>query len=122
MWAMTAALPLFLLLAAAARAKAPVVTASDPGPDRLVTRLATPDDVARLCRALDPPERLRPGGDAVERGEAEARADAEHDAAVAGRYEVTTGAGAPGRASGRLAGPAAAARSKKGTRDVMAEC
>jgi hypothetical protein len=88
MWAMTAALPLFLLLAAAARAKAPVVTASDPGPDRLITRLATPDDVARLCRALDPPERLRSKGDALERGAAEARADHDHDAAVTGRYEV----------------------------------
>jgi len=96
---MTSLVPFLLLAAAAGPARrpearpgapAPVVTSADPGPDRPVTRLTAPDDVARLCRALDPPERLRPGGDAVERGEAEARADAEHDAAVAGRYEVTT--------------------------------
>ncbi len=85
-----------LLLAAAPAGKpaarpastAPVVRSADPGPDRPVTRLATAEDVARLCRALEPTERVRAKGDAVARGEAETRQDAEHGAAVTGRYEV----------------------------------
>lgn len=72
----------------------PQVRAPDPGPDRPAMLLATPDDVARLCRALEPTERLRPGGDALERGEAEARQEGDRDAAVVGRYEmVASGAG-----------------------------
>jgi hypothetical protein len=68
-------------------ARAPVVRA-EPEPDRPATRLATPADLERLCAALDPSERLRTKGDAVARGEAESRQDAERDAAVTGRYEV----------------------------------
>ena len=88
-------LPVLLVVAAAAPAgkpearPAPKAVAPAPGPDRPAIVLATSDDVARLCGALEPTERLRPKGDALERGEAEARQDREHDAAVVGRYQVT---------------------------------
>jgi hypothetical protein len=65
-----------------------VVRAESSGPDRAPTVLATAADLSRLCAALDPPERLRVKGDAVARGEAEAKQDTDHDAAVTGRYEV----------------------------------
>jgi hypothetical protein len=82
-----------LLLAAAAPGGMPVgpavVRADDPGPDRTPARLATPDDVTRLCAALQPAERLRPPGDAVDRGEAEVRHEDARDAALGERYEVT---------------------------------
>lgn len=79
---------------AASAPPVPAVRADSPGPDRPVTRLAAPDDLSRLCAALDPTERLRPKGDAVARGEAEARQDEAHAAAVVGRYEVVVpGAG-----------------------------
>ena len=89
-------LSVLLVAAAAAPAGKPearpapkaALRATDPGPDRPATLLATPDDVAKLCRALEPTERLRPKGDALERGEAEARQDGEREAAVVGRYEV----------------------------------
>jgi hypothetical protein len=109
MTAMMPVLPLVFLAAVAAPAgaadarpapKAPAITSTTPrtpvvraessGPDRAPTPLATAADLARLCAALDPAERLRVKGDAVARGEAEARQDAEHDAAVTGRYEVVT--------------------------------
>ena len=94
--AMISVLPVLLLATAAPAGKAtarsaqptPVVRAESAGPDRPSERLATADDVARLCRALEPTERLRVRGDAVERGEAETRQDSERDAAVTGRYEV----------------------------------
>jgi hypothetical protein len=104
---MTHALSLLLSVAALAAApagspaagpRAPVapavVRAADPGADRPVASLVTADDVTRLCRALEPSERMHPEGDAVARGEAEAAHDAAHDAAVVGRYEVVVpGAG-----------------------------
>jgi hypothetical protein len=65
-----------------------VIRAADPGQGPAPVRLATPDDVARLCRALEPSERLRTKGDAVEQGEAEARQDEARSGAVVGRYEV----------------------------------
>ncbi len=55
-------------------------------PERV--RLQKPDEVAALCKALVPVERLRGPGDAIQRGEAEARHDAERDAALERRYEV----------------------------------
>ncbi len=67
---------------------AAVVRAGDPGADRPIARLVTADDVARLCHALEPSERLRARGDAVERGEAEATHEVDRDAAILGRYEV----------------------------------
>lgn len=90
---MTPALASLLLAAAAAApaGKAPpavVVRDADPAPERPTVNLETPEDVARLCRALEPVERVRPAGDAVERGEAEARHDAARDAAVRGRYRA----------------------------------
>jgi hypothetical protein len=103
MTAMMPVLPVLLLVAAAAPAgpagaratpKAPIVRAEAAGPDRPAVRLASPEDLARLCAALDPSERLRTKGDAVARGEAEVRQDAARDAAVTGRYEVVVpGAG-----------------------------
>lgn len=86
---MTHALAALLLAAAAPAGRpAPVVRAADPGPDRPAIRLATADDVTNLCIALQPAERLRTRGDAVERGEAEARHEESRDAALAQRYEV----------------------------------
>ncbi len=67
---------------------ATAIRATDPGAERPIVRLVTPDDVSRLCRAVEPSERLRTRGDAVERGEAETTHDAARDAAIVGRYEV----------------------------------
>jgi hypothetical protein len=104
MTAMMRALPVLLLAAATAPAgaagapparKAPasasarIVRADPSGPERPPVRLDTAADLTRLCDALDPSERLRTPGDAVARGEAETRHDAERDAAVTARYEVT---------------------------------
>jgi hypothetical protein len=79
------------LLAAAAPAGAgpatPTVAATgtaEPG----AIALASGEDVARLCAALEPAERLRTQGDAVERGEAAARQEEDRDGAIAARYEV----------------------------------
>lgn len=67
----------------------PVVRQDAPeAPPPEMVRLKGRDDVAALCRALVPAERLRGGGDAVERGEAEARQDAARDAALERRYEI----------------------------------
>jgi hypothetical protein len=79
--------------APAGEAPAAVVRQDDPGPDRPVVPLAAPEDLAGLCRSLEPVERLRPGGDALERGEAEARHAAAREAAIRGRYEVRVPAG-----------------------------
>jgi hypothetical protein len=86
MSAMTQALALLLLSAAVPAA--PAIQLGEPAPDRPVVRLATAEEVATLCAALEPGERFRGAGDAVERGEAEARHDGARDAALAGRYEV----------------------------------
>jgi hypothetical protein len=49
---------------------------------------------ARLCAALPPAARLRPTGDAVDQGEAEAKHEEARDAALRERYEVVVpGAG-----------------------------
>jgi hypothetical protein len=89
---MTPALaPLLLALAATAPAvkgATPAVRHDDPGPERAVVRLGSADDLAGLCRALEPEERIRPKGDALERGEAEARHAAAREEAIRGRYEV----------------------------------
>jgi hypothetical protein len=89
MSAMTYALVLLLAAAAPAGSGPAVVHADGAPPDRPALHLATADDVARLCRTLEPAERFRAGGDAVERGEALTRHEAERDAALAARYEVT---------------------------------
>ncbi|GAO04757.1 hypothetical protein [Anaeromyxobacter sp. PSR-1] len=88
---MTLALVAALLTAATpagGKAAVPAVRhAGTPGPAPRAIRSA--EDLAALCRALTPPERLRPRGDAVERGEAEARHDADRDAAIVARYAIT---------------------------------
>lgn len=87
--AMTHALTALLLAAApAGKPSVPVVKAGEPAPDRPVVRLATAEEMTRLCSALQPVERLRAGGDAVARGEAQTRHDEARDAALAERYEV----------------------------------
>lgn len=81
---------LLSLAATAPSGKAPgaVVRQDDPGPDRPVVSLASPEDFTRLCRSLEPVERTRPAGDALERGEAGARHAAGREEAIRGRYEV----------------------------------
>ncbi|HEX9306560.1 MAG TPA: hypothetical protein VF894_03655 [Anaeromyxobacter sp.] len=74
------------------RSSVPAVRAGDPSPDRPVVRLVTADDASRLCHALEPSERLRTRGDAVERGEAETAHDAAREAAIVTRYEVVVSA------------------------------
>jgi hypothetical protein len=100
MSAMVHALYALVLAASPAAARQPaakafpsvVVRAAGPEQGPAPVRLSTPDEVARLCRALEPSERLRARGDAVEQGEAEQRADADRRAAVTGRYEVVVSA------------------------------
>jgi hypothetical protein len=65
-----------------------VIRQDDPGPDRPPVTLATAEDLAALCRALTPVERVRPAGDALERGEAEARHAAAREEAIRARYEA----------------------------------
>lgn len=88
---MTSSLALLLVVTAAAADPAGAAQPR-PAPEHAPVRLATADDVARLCRALDPAERVRPAGDAVERGEAEALHAAMRDAAILERYEAVLAA------------------------------
>jgi hypothetical protein len=67
---------------------APVIRHDGSGPDKPQLPVVTADDVKALCRALEPSERLRPRGDAVERGEASSGHDAERAAALKERYVV----------------------------------
>jgi hypothetical protein len=88
---MTPALPLLVLalgVTPPGKPSTPVVKEEGAASETAPARLATAEDVTKLCKSLDPAERLRAKGDAVERGEAEARHDAERDAALAARYEV----------------------------------
>jgi hypothetical protein len=85
---MTHALAVLLLAAGAPAGPDATIRAEGPGSDRPPKVLASADDVTRLCHTLEPTERVRPSGDAVERGEEEARHEAERDAALAARYEV----------------------------------
>lgn len=78
-----------------ARAAAPpgarsvtVVQQGAAGPDRAPLRLDDPGAAARLCASLEPAERVRPKGDAVERGEAESSHDSARVAALKERYAV----------------------------------
>ena len=73
---------------AAPTKRAPPALRAEGAPAADTVPLRTRDDIARLCGALLPAERLRGGGDAVERGQAEARHDAERDAALERRYEI----------------------------------
>jgi hypothetical protein len=67
---------------------APVVRHEEAGPEKVPVRLAAAADVARLCRSLEPAERLRAAGDAVARGEAEASHELARREALKARYEV----------------------------------
>ncbi|HEY6004484.1 MAG TPA: hypothetical protein VIV57_16535 [Anaeromyxobacter sp.] len=85
-----AALVLVLPVAAPAGSTSTLVVQHDgSGLDRPQLPIVTADDVKGLCRSLEPSERLRPRGDAVERGEAESGHDAERAAALKGRYVVS---------------------------------
>ncbi len=77
-----------LATAAPAGSAVPVVRHEEAAPDRAAVRLETADDLARLCGALEPAERVRAKGDAVERGEAEARQETSRGAALKERYEA----------------------------------
>ncbi len=91
---MTPALPLLVLALGATPAGDPstVVKQEGAAPETAPGHLATAEEVTKLCRTLDPAERLRAKGDALERGEAETRHDEERDAALAARYEVIAAA------------------------------
>jgi hypothetical protein len=81
----------FLVLAtAAAQAASPTIHhAEAAAPDGMPAAVASGDDVARLCAALVPAERLRAAGDAIARGELEARHEAAREEALARRYRAT---------------------------------
>jgi hypothetical protein len=87
------ALAAVLCLAAPPRAgAAPPAVRAVGEPGREPQRLAAAEDVKRLCRALEPPERLRGEGDAVEQGEAERAHDLARDRAIVARYQVAVAA------------------------------
>jgi hypothetical protein len=73
----------------AGNAVVPVIRYEGLGPDKVPVPLETADGLRRLCRALEPPERLRPRGDAVDRGEAEAAHGTERSSALKERYLAT---------------------------------
>ncbi|HET8539585.1 MAG TPA: hypothetical protein VFL83_06910 [Anaeromyxobacter sp.] len=68
--------------------RSPVVRHEEPAAEKPAARLDRADDVAALCRTLVPAERVRPAGDAVERGEEEARQATARGAALKERYAV----------------------------------
>ncbi len=86
---------LLVLSGAAPAGKPPPTTVRHEAPaaEEAPMRLSSAADVAALCRTLEPAERVRPKGDAVERGEAESRHDADRDVALRRRYEVAVPAG-----------------------------
>jgi hypothetical protein len=81
-----------LLLALAGAAPAPAAPARigpvEGAPEAAPERLASPDAVVALCRALEPAERLRVKGDAVFLGEKEDAHARARDEAIVGRYEI----------------------------------
>lgn len=80
--------PLVTLLSSAlAAAPAPVVSHQEPDPGA-IQPLAGAAGLAELCARLVPPEQLRAAGDAVDRGEAEARHEGARDEALAARYQL----------------------------------
>ncbi len=83
-----AALLLAGLAGAPAGSAVPVVRHEEPGPERIPQRLETAEDLARLCGALVPAERVGTKGDAVERGEAQTMQVTARGAALKERYEA----------------------------------
>ena len=71
----------------------PVIHREEQGPEQGPERLETGDDLARLCRILEPTERVRPAGDAVERGEIMAGHETLRASALKGRYVARLPAG-----------------------------
>jgi len=65
----------------------------DGGAEMAVQQLAGAADVVSLCNRLVPAERLRPGGDVVEQGEARSRQDTGRDRSLAARYRIAVPAG-----------------------------
>lgn len=94
---MVSALALSLLLAAPGSSGTPARTVApiraQGAPAAPVVPLAGAQDVIGLCRGLVPTERLRPRGDAVERGEALGGHEAARAAAIRARYELVVPAG-----------------------------
>jgi hypothetical protein len=93
---MTHALAALLLAAAGTTPQtkpAPAIQRSASARDASPRPLGTAADLQALCKALTPAERIRTKGDALERGQAETRHDAERDAAMEARYEVMIPAG-----------------------------
>lgn len=66
---------------------APAVRAEErPGP--VARPIGSAEDLAALCAALAPVERLRPEGDALQRGEAGTRHQVRRDGALAAHYAI----------------------------------
>ncbi len=78
---------LLVLLLSAQPAKASI--RADTGPGIPVEQLSGAPDVVGLCKRLIPAERLRPGGDAVDQGQAWSRQETDRDRSLTGRYQVT---------------------------------
>ena len=74
--------------ASPARPSTPAVRAEGAPPGPAPQRLQGAEDVKRLCRALEPVERVRAPGDAVDQGEAAHAHDLARDRAIEARYEV----------------------------------
>ena len=86
---MIRALATLLFLAAPGAPQTPVVRHEGaPGAEAEPVRLESPADVAALCAALQPTERLRPKGNPVDRGEEQARHEDSRDAAYERRYRI----------------------------------
>lgn len=77
-----------VLAAPPSGSRAPVVQHEEAAPARAAVHLESAEDLARLCGALLPAERVRAAGDAVERGEAEVRHETSRGAALKERYEA----------------------------------
>jgi hypothetical protein len=82
---------LLALLVTARPDKAPLKL--DGAPDVAVQPLAGAADVVSLCNRLVPAERLRPGGDMIEQGEARSRQETERDRSLGARYRIAVPAG-----------------------------
>ncbi|HEX9049071.1 MAG TPA: hypothetical protein VF841_00900 [Anaeromyxobacter sp.] len=77
-----------VLAAPPSGSRVPVVQHEEAAPARAAVHLESAEDLARLCGALLPAERVRAAGDAVERGEAEERHETSRGAALKERYEA----------------------------------
>jgi hypothetical protein len=83
-----AALLAFTVGAAPDGNPAPTLRPAEP-PGPAARPIASAEDLAALCAALAPAERLRGEGNALERGEAGTRHEARRDDALVARYAIT---------------------------------